>query len=1414
MKKINLIFKSILRFFMKNILSTIGLLMLVIFSSGIFTTLNNAIKNLDKSYNNSVKEGKLHDFVINDNFALGTANYIFFNENNDENNKIWTANIGPSIDNTTNKITWTLGYLRTYEDFLIWKRIKDNNPSISLENDIYFDSNRSLFEQEKVTINYKDNFDLEQRKETLIIQKKNNLQKLSENFLPNNFIKNIQDKNKGFYTISRRFQSINIPSNKQNIYYKVIESDPLYEVDKVVIYEGRNLTKNLSSNTFSGILEKYYSMSPEEKKKNYKIGVRILELMSEASWSDIKVEEGFRNLFKYIESKPDNEKERDLWSITINGNANLKTHLKYFKTIIDNKGFNDKKYELNFEINKGGIPVTSKVDDKNSYEIIVSPKFLQLNNKKVFPYDEWLLNKKKTQHEFDMWFKKISGKYKIIIDQMEFLIIGTGLSPDFNYPVVSLNRIVPNVKLEAITYTSNAGYEKVVDSFRANEKENMIVGRFYNNLTQQEKDIVINKIKELSRNVMSFASNIDTVYYKDDIKNVQTPATQRVIFIPNILFGIQTLSYFITSFVSILVFIIVALIIKRFILLNKSNFGIFQANGFSKWSIIVPMIYIISIIIFIGATIGFSFGLILQIPTASLFQTFWTIPITFTSFNGFTFGIFVIIQIILYALLTLLFCFILLRGDCVTNMKQEINYKSNAISLYFKKAFSKFSILTQFRASMGFILIWKLLFISIIGSLLSTSLIFGISSYDKFDKSLNQILASKNYNYAIDLYTPTYESGQYYAVPSNKTGATIKRGKYIVEENDSYGVTKNELLEKNSKYKYVFNSFWNESPYNSIKDSVLVNNLLRNSNLHTPGISDNTNSSTNILYLKNLSQTKLLLNNTFGLGALSANSWDIAEKLMPANQRNYANNSYSDLLSLALSFNDYKYFYSEGKQTTIRDGLLALSTDKNVTKNTNGAFFDPLDKKYRVLDKSKTTTAFGLKKELVNFVVALYSILDTINTNYFINYNKIIYKPEDEFYTYVDSLILKINGNNINDKTNIKIKGIDKNSKFIKLHDEKDNFIGHLIDNNLSNGNIPIIINAYVAKKYNLKLNDVLEIVVNNHVKRYSYPYWNENNPNTNIVKLQVVAVGNGATGLEIYMNRKNANSITGLSKLAADEKKIIYEKTGEILKETDYTTPFNGIIVKDKNLIQVTNSLNLYSPSGLYFGDDKIDSSKLLNYLMGNNKKDQEKYELLEEVTNITKIKLKGFPEKWDNSYNSNEHQKFVKIFIDELKLRHGSSMYASIIGSEIDSIEIINETFNVFNMIMGTLQIIALSIVIIICVIIMMIVVYMIILDSMKLSCILKILGLENIKNALSFILIYLPVIIFGTIISIPLTFFINIWYTNLIFSFAGIFINLNSLWWHYIVGALSISVLFIISFGISWLKIKRSELTKVIK
>ena len=75
-----------------------------------------------------------------------------------------------------------------------------------------------------------------------------------------------------------------------------------------------------------------------------------------------------------------------------------------------------------------------------------------------------------------------------------FIIIGSGITPDFIYPIVSITRTTPNPKSECIFFTNNAGYNRVYDGFRGNKTEDYIVAKFTNDISNREQQKILDSI--------------------------------------------------------------------------------------------------------------------------------------------------------------------------------------------------------------------------------------------------------------------------------------------------------------------------------------------------------------------------------------------------------------------------------------------------------------------------------------------------------------------------------------------------------------------------------------------------------------------------------------------------------------------------------------------------------------------------------------------------------------------------------------------------------------------------------------------------------------------------------------------------------------------------------------------------------
>ncbi|MGL4616714.1 MAG: ABC transporter permease [Mycoplasmoidaceae bacterium] len=1421
MQKKKIIIKSIIKFFTKNLFSVIGMIMLVLFSSAIFTSLNNATNNLNASYERVTKNGNLHDFVINERFTLGNSSYALVPNSGSYNSseKTYSYKITPITGpNSTN--IWTNSYSKIFNDYQSWKINGETSNQ-------FFSQNKFLFEENTfVSIGHEtipSDEIINDLVSASIEDQLSKLETLTINYMPIQYISDIENKTP---TSLRNFRSINIPTNKQNIFYKVIETDRKNIIDKIVLFEGKNLSD--VDEAFSGIFQ-YYSDLPGDKSSDIKVGKKIIEILANVDWTNTSRNNQYNAFDKILKEKPD----ANPWTISIpfglpnSPNGLARSGQSNFKRIINNKLYKEKAFSITFDENSL-IPLTGIIEDKSSYEAVVTPQYLSKHKKEIFSHSEWMLHQNDSQNDFLKWFETIDEKFKISIDSIDYIILGSGLSPDFIYPVLSNQRIIPNLETEVFFYTNSAGFLKVQDSFRNSELETMILGKFNDNV--KDKSAVLQQINNLSRTLMDWPSNMQAAFFVDDLNNIITPSALRVVYIPNVMNIITLVSYFLTSFITVISIVISILFIKRFLDLNKVNLGVLQANGYKKWDIVLPMIICMGLLIIIGTTVGFTLGLILQSPAMLIFQNFWTLPVKYTAFNAISFSIFVIGLVLFYALITFIITLFSLKGDNVYLMKSDAQYKGNLLSQGSKKILKSSNPLNKFRVSLAYHSISKLLLLSIMTSLVMTSLIFASSTYGKFDDARISTFGSKQYKYDLKLFSPTNVSGQYYGVPINSIGMTLVEGKY--ENMKSYtSVQLDSFISENPQASLItVGDVNNGGPYyvyseiidnndSTIKNPTF-NTLYENGNWHLPSTADLTNQN-RIDYLKEKSQNRTLLD----VSILGNNPWEIAARLMPSNQKNYADNSFKDLLSsLTIDNSTFEIIELTGSSKTGTfnpEQKVSVSLKKftdNSTENDPNAFKnlfvdeDDLND-YLVLSKRKIMSGFSstlINHEFVSLMLHAYNNIDSANKNYTINYNKVPLMTDgenilDETYTNIDFSIKENKGQSIDIPSNkFSMNGIKENTKFVSLsNSENINLIDKLIkfEYDPIQKLYPIIINKFTSRNFNLREKDTIKIKVNNHIDRY------ENDvPNSNFeFDLIIVGISESFQNNEFFTLQEYANELTGMNTL----KKNFKDHNNP---ELDSDEPFNAIFSNSEELVQITNTISLYSPSGLYPKEDRTDNNSFYEILQKTN------YSNLIKASEITGIDYEiiigdDINNPILNSLQANEKLEIAKKFQENIVKKYGEQTYVSL----IDNIVSIDALLSLFQNVSDTanfIEITILLIIVLVSTIIIGLMIHMLISDSLKIAGMMKILGLKNTTNAFSFMSIYFVAIVAGVIISIPLSFFVNFLYVKIIFDATSILLIAPILIADYAIAEISVIAFFFLAFLLNWRKIKKLDLTKNIK
>ncbi|WEK83295.1 MAG: ABC transporter permease [Mycoplasma sp.] len=599
----------------------------------------------------------------------------------------------------------------------------------------------------------------------------------------------------------RDFNSLEISNSADNIFYKAVASDPEDNIDKLVNLKINNNPNGINWSNFS-VKDATYGILSYQENDNYTLGRTLSYLPSSLSQYDVHYFEKVQLLKKSLWPQTDNNPIYEKLKVL----PNLFSTDKNQRVEYWNKNLDNLKALLSVELSSheevfvkenrvtatwivGNVPVASEIDNWTSLFANVNPEYLEANNKKTVNENDLRAIKKFASyiknhpgiHDLRMlfidWMNSLDyfAIDKIIKEfvhdhneqvispggETPYLVIGSGITPDFIYPIVDISRTTPNPKNECIYFANQAGYYRIYDSFRGNKTEDYVVAKFKNSLDKASRQKIIDKINEFAASEMILPHGIKAAYFADDISNTLNASAFRVTFIPKFIQDINYVSYTLTVFVIILGLVICAIVINRYITINQSVLGIMQANGLSKLSIALSLLPFALIPSLVGAVGGVILGYGLQYFVLGLLSNYWMLPTNILAINiwsiVFAFGI--CLSIFMGVIIATSYW--VLNQKTVDIMKTDSQDNPNIIAKSMKSLAAKFGIITRFRISVAFSSIWKLLVLAVMSSMVMSSLVFAISVNGKFDASINATNNSRNYSFAIKLATPTKAGGQY-----------------------------------------------------------------------------------------------------------------------------------------------------------------------------------------------------------------------------------------------------------------------------------------------------------------------------------------------------------------------------------------------------------------------------------------------------------------------------------------------------------------------------------------------------------------------------------------------------------------------------------------------------------------------------
>ncbi|EDX53081.1 FtsX-like permease family protein [Ureaplasma urealyticum] len=957
--------KNVYRYLLKSKASFIGLCLLLFVSIFSFSMLTNLSKTLTRSYTNLVNKQKLHDITVNESYIedqksvkqaqfnklLGELKLFYALQGL---NFDWTRSNSLIVNSTKDDITYKIVEYSTNKQINTFdeQTIKRLVANSFFDVDLY-----SILNNAKADV-----IDL--------IKTKN----FNTNLIVNN-LKELEDNPK-----------INLVKLNKVDNYDVSNSQQarLYLLKNIVYGAWPSKTNSLYTS-----FKKAYEYSLEDK--NYDPLVGNVKLNNKTNFDALEAKKiSTQFILMLYPSKK---------GISLNGNVN---------TVV-------KGHRITFSFEPAGIPIPVYFDVKSAYTLVGLDAFLSSHNKQKYPMDLWqkALVEHQDQKSFEKWFNSLDEKYIVHIDNTPYLILDSGITPDFMYPIISFTSVIPNPKKEGLVYANLNGYARIHDAFRSNPAEKNLQIRITN---QKHEAVDINTLKKITKDlndrikkesIMNWPTSLDAAYLKDDTNNHITPSPLRLVFIDKITSTIQTFSILITLFILVLAVFVVVIIINRFLAQNKINIGISIANGVARWKIILSFGFIGLIPCVVGGLCGYLVAYFTQNLAVSIFSGYWLIP---TALEGFDFG--ALITVIVFPFL-LFFALIAILGywsvrkPPINLMRGTETFKISKIVHVIKLPFKYMSGFNKYLITLSFSSITRIIIFSIMIALSFGSIMFLTGTRGKIKQTTDATLQTKKYRYGIDLITPTDQGGQYISLSTNQIGSTLS------DENN------HELTQK-----------YESSDYKDFINSPLFKNL---QNLKLIGAKDDQRRTYDINYIANAFQVKQFLDFNFGFGDInsgsSSNPWSITKSLIPENNLQILNETYKKWGSKLI--NDHSIFSKQ----LIKKGVNELAYDNLNIRNSYdpNEYFNPFEFKDII-----NTHLKQFDKSLLDQHVS-YEILVRVHNNLF-NYKNIYGKlvfRKNEWIIYFENSNFSIGDQNF-------ISGI-----YYKKSNEQDYDLDHHIFKNV-----------------------------------------------------------------------------------------------------------------------------------------------------------------------------------------------------------------------------------------------------------------------------------------------------------------------------------------------------------------------------
>ncbi|MDE6289417.1 MAG: hypothetical protein K2L64_01470, partial [Ureaplasma sp.] len=839
-------------------------------------------------------------------------------------------------------------------------------------------------------------------------------------------------------------------------------------------------------------------------------------------------------------------------------------------------------------------------------------------------------------------------------------------------------------------FTNELGYDKILYNNNAVENSN-----FFVNFNHQFDYLLnSNDLKEVN-NWTNRVIGDSLAYRLNDPNQPNQLLYLRINFPSTILNVVLIITIFIAAIIVLLTIIFIFILMRSIIRQNLNTFAVGMANGISKRKLLFSFMPFVLIPSSISALIGYTLSFFIYPLISNAIQDYWILDYIRFSFSiGYLIFAFIIITLIIFAVQSIV-VYSILNKNVSSLLVAKLEFKYNKLVQMSHKTVSKLRPLSSFRITYMLGNFGRLLLLLLMMTSFVSLTTISASTTSTFNTAIQKTVDNKQYNYAIDLYTPTEQGGYYYNVPYNLLGTRQQ------------GLT--SLYDLNSTTGFYTTEYKDDLTYNipNTNESIVYENLF------LPSASLVSDIQGNLLFFKNKVVHVSTMN--FGINFIGnyINPWEWAKKIIPTSISNTIKRKFQQQLNYAFA---YVLWAQDKANNPDKDMWMYNKTDeysfvKDLNNSLNPEEWNQSNWIFQYIKENgayswKTNEQiistglpnFTMTQSAVYFVTRLLSFssnsyykefvreLETSkdikvqDNNFMLALNVIPFiENKDETYTYIDATTNFID-------SDIKIYGIKPNSEQVILWDEyngldlKERLQDYENDPNNSdkaNNIYPLIINEVVAKKYRLGVNREIQIKVNNKYNRFTRKFNNIENSDT--YRFRILGITTSKSEEQYYTTQNVANKLLEFktpelaNQFDLDGKNYDYKWVNQ--EEIDNFIPFNGVFSKQELPKMLSNFATLYSPSGLSpisgslpTGEMGDTYSQIFNNYSEINK--ILKINIIDENNGKSFETISQFCRDYENLFNTD---KYFNSALTSIDVKFTSSLIGSVMDSTLGNINLI---------------------------------------------------------------------------------------------------------------------------------------------